>query len=109
MCSQKEANPEQKLLGTWNRTDGDYFLVINQVEEEGQMEVEYLNPSPINVGRSAWRINEDWVQIYVELRDENYPGSLYQLNYDAASDQLTGTYYQAVARQTYEVRFARKE
>jgi hypothetical protein len=109
LCSQKEANPEQKLLGTWNRTDGDYFLVINQVEEEGQMEVEYLNPSPINVGRSAWRINEDWVQIYVELRDENYPGSLYQLNYDAASDQLTGTYYQAVARQTYEVRFARKE
>jgi hypothetical protein len=42
MCSQKEANPEQKLLGTWNRTDGDYFLVINQVEEEGQLEVEYL-------------------------------------------------------------------
>lgn len=109
MCSQKEANPENELLGTWNRTDGNYSLVISDLKEAGQLVVQYLNPAPINVGRAAWRIHQGKVQVYIELRDENYPGSIYQLSYEEASDQLMGTYYQAVTRQTYEVQFERKE
>ena len=54
-------------------------------------------------------MKEDILQLYVELRDENYPGSLYQLSYDPESDVLYGSYYQAVSRQTYEVYFTRKK
>jgi hypothetical protein len=72
------------------------------------MTAEYFNPGPIHVGKSEWRIKDDILQIYVELKDENYPGSLYQLTYDKKADVLYGTYYQAVAKETYEVGFNRK-
>jgi hypothetical protein len=45
--------------------------------------------------------------VFVELRDVNYPGSTYTLQYDAASDRLMGTYFQAVAKQTFRIEFAR--
>ena len=45
--------------------------------------------------------------MFVELRDVNYPGSTYTLQYDAASDRLMGTYFQAVAKQTFRIEFAR--
>src|SRR5690349_10593320 len=34
-------------------------------------------------------------KVFVELRDVNYPGSIYTLTYEASSDQLKGIYYQA--------------
>lgn len=73
------------------------------------MEVKYLNPNPINVGRSAWRINEDVLQLYVELQDVNYPGSLYSLAFVEESNSLSGTYYQAVSKETFNVKFTKKK
>ncbi len=35
-------------------------------------------------------------------------GSTYDLTYDPASDRLRGTYYQAVAKQKFDVYFTRK-
>ena len=35
-------------------------------------------------------------------------GSTYELINDAASDRLKGTYYQAVAKQKFDVKFVRK-
>ena len=108
-CSGNSGALEHQLAGKWNRADGDYALLISAIKDNGQLSVEYFNPSPINVGRSGWRINDDVLQVYVELRDENYPGSIYQLSYNEESDILTGTYYQAVSRQTYDVYFTRQQ
>jgi hypothetical protein len=48
------------------------------------------------------------LKLYFELRAGGYNGSTYTLNYDATRDQLKGMYYQAVAKQTFEVVFIRK-
>jgi hypothetical protein len=48
------------------------------------------------------------LKLFFELRAGGYNGSTYTLNYDAAGDRLKGTYYQAVAKQTFEVFFVRK-
>jgi len=47
------------------------------------------------------------VQVFIELRDANYPGSTYTLADDAKTDRLVGRYHQAVARETFEVFFVR--
>ena len=47
--------------------------------------------------------------VFVELRDVNYPGSRYQLLYDPQTDQLSGSDFQAVQRQTFDVVFVRQE
>ena len=106
-CSGSGPENQDQLIGKWNRTDGDYTLDITEAGPEGLLKVAYLNPNPIHVGRSAWRIHENALQLYVELQDENYPGSLYTLYYDEASGMLLGTYFQAVAKQTFEVQFSR--
>lgn len=96
------------LEGSWVRDDGGYTIEIKEVKEEGKLDVAYLNPKPIHVGQSEWRIEKDFLQIYVELQDENYPGSLYQLTYDKKKKLLFGTYYQAVNEVTFEVYFTKK-
>lgn len=101
----KSNNAEEKVVGEWLRTDGPYTIKIMELLPEGKLNAEYLNPNKINVGRAAWRVEDDIIQIYVELRDENYPGSIYQLEFDEEKEQLWGTYYQAVSRQTFEVSF----
>ena len=47
------------------------------------------------------------LMIFVELRDVNYPGSQYDLHYDPKTDRLTGTYFQAIQRETFAVEFVR--
>ena len=54
------------------------------------------------------KLADHGLEVFVELRDVNYPGSTYTLLYDPAKDQLHGIYYQAVARQNYEVVFVRQ-
>ena len=50
----------------------------------------------------------DGMTLFVELRDVNYPGSTYRLIYDGGRDVLTGTYFQALQQQTFEVEFVRR-
>lgn len=106
-CTGQKEDPQDVLIGKWNRTDGNYTLDISEVKAEGELTVAYLNPSPIHVGRSAWRVKEEVLQIYVELQDENYPGSLYKLFYDEKTLTLSGTYFQAVSKQTFDVQFTK--
>lgn len=101
----KTNGAEEKIVGEWLRTDGPYTIKVIELLPEGKLNTKYLNPNKINVGRAAWRVEDDVIQIYVELRDENYPGSIYQLEFDEDNEQLCGTYYQAVSRQTFEVYF----
>jgi len=99
----------KNIAGTWERSDGPYKIEIVEVLEEGKMFAKYYNPNPINVGRAGWRVQNEKLQIYVELQDENYPGSIYQLTFDKDSGTLRGTYYQAVSQQTFEVDFTKKK
>ena len=48
------------------------------------------------------------LEVFVELRDVNYPGSTYTLAYDRAKDLLQGVYFQATMRQSYDVIFFRQ-
>jgi len=103
-----EASPElAKLVGRWERPDGGYVLEIKSVDASGKADVAYYNPDPIKVSRAAaWR-DKGVSKLAVELRDENYPGCTYTLEYSTQTDQLSGQYYQAAVQETYEVVFSR--
>lgn len=96
------------LVGQWQRSDGPYTIEIVEIKDEGILTATYFNPGPINVGRSGWRVKDEKLEIYVELKDDNYPGSLYELTYDKDKDQLSGNYFQAVSRESYKVVFDKK-
>lgn len=96
-----------KLKSKWQRADGDYIIEIRSVGPGGKMEAAYFNPSPIHVATAQASQNGQTVTVLIELRDVNYPGSTYRLSYDPQTDQLAGTYFQAVAGETYEVFFVR--
>jgi hypothetical protein len=96
-----------KLVGRWERPDGGYIVEIRSVDASGKLDVGYFNPSPINVSRAvAWR-DKGASKLIVELRDINYPGSTYTLEYNPQSDQLFGQYFQAALQQAFEVVFSR--
>ena len=96
------------LKGDWVRPDGGYTIAIKGISANGQIEAMYYNPNPLPFAKArASRVGET-LRAYFELRAGGYAGSSYELNYDPASDQLKGTYYQAVARQKYDIYFVRK-
>jgi len=99
--------PFQKLQGRWQRNDGGYVIDIRTVEPGGKLTAGYFNPRPINVARAEASQDGETVKAFIELRDVNYPGSTYNLIYSPADDRLTGTYFQAVERTTYDVYFTR--
>jgi hypothetical protein len=96
-----------KLPGKWERADGDYLVEIKAVDGSGKLDVGYFNPKPINVSRAAAFQKEGATQVFIELRDVNYPGCTYSLTYDPKTDQLYGQYFQASMQQTFDVTFAR--
>jgi uncharacterized protein (DUF2147 family) len=104
-----EKNSYERLAGKWLRPDGGYILELRDVGSVGALQAKYYNPKSINVHRASWQSTEGKVTLFVELRDVNYPGSTYNLQYDPASDRLKGKYFQAVIGQTFEVEFVRAE
>lgn len=97
----------QTLQGRWQRGDGGYIIDVRSVDAAGKMTAAYLNPRPINVAKAEASMVGETLRVFIELRDVNYPGSTYQLTYEPAADRLTGTYYQAALRESYDVAFAR--
>ena len=95
------------LVGEWTRTDAAYQIKITEVLDDGTMKAGYFNPKSINVASALWTFTDGVLKIYMELRDENYPGSNYNLIYYPERDLLAGKYFQAVERVTYDVGFAR--
>ncbi len=105
-ASQKPV--DVKLLeGRWLRPDGGYILELRGLGRDGSLSAAYFNPRPIKVYQGVWTRQGGKIAILVELRDVNYPGSTYNLEYEPKSDRLKGTYFQAVERQTYDVQFMR--
>ena len=97
----------QVLKGRWQRPDGGYVIEIKNIDRVGKMEAAYFNPRPIHVAKANAARDGKTTKVFIELRDVNYPGSTYNLTYDPKSDQLKGTYFQAVLKQTFEVEFDR--
>jgi hypothetical protein len=97
----------EKLRGRWLRPDGGYVLAIGAIDSEGRTEARYFNPSPVNVAWARVRNDAGGMKLDVELRDTNYPGCLYKLNYLPETDRLVGTYFQAQMQETHEVAFVR--
>lgn len=71
------------------------------------MTAAYFNPNPIRVEKAEWTEKDGRLNAMVVLRDVNYPGSMYALQYDSEKDVLAGQYFQAALRQTFEVYFTR--
>lgn len=97
----------QRLAGRWVRPDGGYVVELKNIKKDGSLTAAYYNPRPIKVFRAEAGRKDGRITLFVELRDVNYPGSTYTLQYDPASDRLMGTYFQAVQRQTFEIEFVR--
>jgi len=95
------------LKGTWVRPDGGYLIVIRSVGPQGQLDAMYFNPNALPFAK-AQASQGLTLRAHFELRAGGYDGSTYDLTYDPASDRLRGTYYQAVAKQKFDVTFTRK-
>jgi hypothetical protein len=99
----------ESLPGYWGRTDAGYILELKDLSMDGTLKAAYFNPRPINVSRAEWKRKEGKINLFIELRDKNYPGSSYSLTYDPGSDRLSGSYYQAVQKETFPVEFIRRK
>ena len=114
LAGQEQATQEssgftaaKELEGRWIREEGGYVLILQDIKADGSMKAFYLNPRSINVHEATWKIEDNRIFLYVELRDVNYPGSNYTLMYRIANDTLWGSYFQAVQKQTLKVQFLR--
>ena len=97
------------LVGDWIRTDASYLIKIKSINDEGILEAQYINPKPINVESASWEESYGNLKITIVLRDVNYPGSTYAINYLPDGDFLAGEYFQAMERSTFYVEFVRNK
>ena len=106
--AQTKKDEFKKIFGRWLRPDGGYVLVINDIDDEGNLDATYLNPRPINVSQARASIESDQIKIFVELKDRYYDGNYYELHYDESADQLKGVYYHLGINQEFNIYFTRK-
>jgi len=99
----------QALVGRWVRMDTPYVIDIKSAGQDGTLQAAYLNPRSINISIAKAREKDGTLEVFVELRDTNYPGSTYTLTYDRARELLMGVYFQAVMQQKYNVAFRRQQ
>ena len=104
---QGERGGFQTLNGRWLRLDGGYVFEIRAVDPSGKIDALYFNPRPINIAKAEATHVGSKLNVFVELRAPNYPGSTYTLVYDPKQDQLRGTYFQAALGQSFDVYFVR--
>jgi hypothetical protein len=107
-----ESNPGPEsgfdaLLGLWVRPDGGYLIAIRGIESGGRLDAAYANPHQLLFSRAEASREGDTIRVFLELRAGGYNGSTYTLTYDPVNDTLNGVYYQAVARQKFDVTFER--
>jgi len=96
------------LKGVWVRPDGGYTIAIRCVAEDGRLEAMYFNPNQLPFAKAQAALDGSTLRVSFELQAGGYAGSTYDLAYDAESDRLKGIYYQAVAKQKFDVYFVRK-
>jgi hypothetical protein len=96
-----------KLVGSWVRPDGGYVIAIRGVDANGRVDAAYANPRPLPFSQATAVPDGTGFKLFFELRAAGYDGSTYTLTYDPARDTLKGVYYQAVAKQRFDVQFVR--
>lgn len=96
------------LKGSWVRPDGGYTIAITGVGAGGALEATYFNPNRLPFAKAQAVRDGATLRVSFELQAGGYAGSTYELVHDPASDRLTGTYYQAVVKQKFDVHFLRK-
>lgn len=96
------------LRGSWIRPDGGYTIEIKGISPNGQLEAMYFNPAALPFSKAQAIQEGKTLRVFFELRAGGYGGSTYELTYDLVSDRLTGVYYQAIAKQRFDVVFTRK-
>jgi hypothetical protein len=105
---QKQGQVDQRLLvGEWSRTETPCQIKITEVLDNGKLELTYFNLKLINTGKTYWLIKGTFLSLYIELLDENNPGSYYKLNYNVERDVLVGDYFEVIDGITYPVEFVR--
>jgi len=95
-------------LGKWQRSDGNYTIELSNIKTDSTVEATYLNPNPIHIAETRWKVNDGYFYFFIKLDDEGYPGSYYSLGYFPEDDRLYGYYFQAMQGQRYEVVFERQ-
>ena len=107
---QAVAAPEFAVLkGSWVRPDGGYTIAVNGIASDGRLDALYFNPAQLPFARAQASREGATLGVFLELTAGGYAGSTYELTYDPASDSLKGTYYQAVAKQKFDVHFVRRK
>jgi hypothetical protein len=107
LASCSAGSSAEKLHGRWLRPDGGYILEIRDTKPGGSMTAAYFNPNSIRVEKAEWVEKDGKLNALVVMRDVNYPGSMYALQYVPEKDMLAGQYFQAIMQQTFEVVFTR--
>ncbi len=95
------------LQGRWVRPDGGYAITVKSIDAGGKIDASYANPNVLPFAKAVATQEDGTLRVFLELRAGGYDGSTYTLAYDPANDVLKGVYYQAVARQRYNVYFVR--
>lgn len=109
-AASKKAEPGfDVLLGRWVRPDGGYAVTIRGVDADGNLDAAYANPSPLPFQRAKASLAGETINVFLELTAGGYNGSTYTLTYDPKGDVLKGIYYQAVAKQKYDIYFERQK
>ena len=96
-----------RIIGRWQRSEGEYILDIRAVRDDGKIDAVYLNPRPINVSKAQAITKGGYVIVAVTLQDSGYPGNIYTLTYDAQADRLDGVYHHRGLGQQFNVEFSR--
>jgi uncharacterized protein (DUF2147 family) len=103
----KPASPFAPLVGRWVRPDGGYVVTVRSAAPDGKLDASYANPRPLPFSKALARLKGKGIEVVLELQAGGYAGSTYLLTYDPGADALVGAFHQAVARQTFDVRFER--
>jgi hypothetical protein len=95
------------LEGRWVRPDGGYVITIKGIDASGKLDAMYANPRPLPFAKAEAARDGKTIRLFFELTAGGYNGSTYTLTYDPVNDTLEGEYYQAVARQKFDIYFTR--
>ena len=105
---QQQVQVNQRLLvGEWSRNETSCLIKITEALDNGKLELAYFDLKSINTGKTYWLVKGTFLSLYIELLDENNPGSYYKLNYNVERDMLVGDYFEVVDGLTYPVEFVR--
>ena len=85
------------------------MVTIRGVDADGKLDAAYANPNPLPFSNAEASLDGETIKVFLELTAGGYNGSTYTLTYGPKEDVLKGAYYQAVARQNYDIFFERRK